>query len=243
MLPKRILYGLRDVVHEIGEEITLLKRMKIMVLLCLGLILLVMTDTVQALVITSPRSGETFHEGDTVKLVAELSPNDPEILYVNFFITKDGGECSKGEITTHPRYECTFTIPSGSPRSIKVWAVGALIEGAISSPKITILVALPPTVTLQELKAFTGNTSNKLFFFQIGQNKRLHVDGIYSDGVDRDLSLAASGTIYTSSDENIVTIDGDGLVTAKNLGTAHVTIKNGKYEVTIDAIVKTEPNP
>src|SRR5581483_7238382 len=190
-----------------------------------------MVGVSQALVITEPKNGDLFHVGDTVRVVAELSADDPDIGYVDFFFTKDGGECPNRKIATHPRYECSFNIPSGSPHAVKIWVLGKTIEGAISSPKITILEAVPSTGTIQGIKVFTGNTSNKLFFFQIGQHRRLHVDGIYSDGVKREeLSSGAAVTTYTSTDEKVVTVDPDGSVTAQGFGTARITIKNGKHQ-------------
>ena len=107
------------------------------------------TDIAHGLVIVSPRSGETFLEGQSVKVVAEFSPDDPDDLVdIGFVITDNLGSCSK-EILSLP-LECTFTIPSGSPRRIEIAVMGAraTVEDAVSSPTVTIFVGLPPTVTL-----------------------------------------------------------------------------------------------
>lgn len=210
---------------------------------CLVGAFLYLEGQAHALVITFPKNGETFKEGDTLKIVAELSPDDPEIADVSFLVTKGIDHCPSA-IATHPRYECSFIIPPGAPSVITITAIGETIESAVFSPEVSIRVTRANMATLQGIKIFTGNTSNKLFFFQIGQNKRLHVDGIYSDGVKREeLSSAAAGTTYTSTDEKVVTVDRDGLVTAQGFGTARITIKNGKYQTTVEATVKPEPTP
>lgn len=219
------------------------ERWKISVIFTFGVSLFAWVSVSQALIITSPRNGETFKEGDTVKIVAELSPNNPEdqeIAYVGFFITKGGGDCPD-EIDTHPRYECTFTIPSGSPRVIKIGALGKTIESAVASPEVTIAITLPPNIVLQKLKAFTGSSTGSLFFSGVGLSRRLRIDGIYSDGIERELSSGAVGTAYASSNEKVVTVNPEGIVTAKGPGSAEITVKNGKHKLVVGAIVKPRP--
>lgn len=192
-----------------------------------------------ALVITSPNNGDIFKEGDTVKIVAELSNDDPEIFYVDFNVTKGLDHCPN-EIATHPRYECNFIIPSGSPQLIKISAIGKKEYGAISSPWISINVILPHTVNLQQLKSFAGNT---LFFFRLGQNNQIYLKGLFSDGVERDLELASTGTTYTSNNENIAIVSSDGLVTAKGSGKAQVTVRNNDKTLVLDVKIEIKLNP
>jgi len=195
-------------------------------------------DTVrEPLIITSPKNGDTFKEGDTVKLVAELSNDDPEILYVDFDVTKGLDHCPTG-LTTHPRYECSFKIPPGSPQIIEISATGKKVYGAISSPWISIKVILPPNITLQQLQSFTGN---RLFFSRLNENHQIYLKGIFSDGVKRDVWSASTGTTYNSSDEKVVTVNSDGLVTAKGPGKASITAVNGDKELFLYAIVKPKP--
>ena len=203
--------------------------------------ILAIAQTGEALVITSPKDGATFKAGDTVKLVAELSPGsqeDMDIGYVDFFFSKGFNPNCPKEISTHPRYECNFTIPKGSPQVIEISAVGTTVDSAIASPWIAIYVPLPSTVVLQKMKSFTGD---RIYFFQLGQNKRLYIQGIYSDGVVREIWLAKTGTTYTCSNEKVVTVDADGLATAKGAGMAQITVKNGDKKLVLDAIVQPTP--
>jgi hypothetical protein len=192
--------------------------------------------TSYGLVITSPKNGDTFKEGDSVKIVAEVnldSPEDKKVLSVGFNITKGLGNCSEKSIP--PRYECNFTIPPGAPRVIKIGAKGTMVEGAIPSQWVTIYVTPSPSVSLLGLKSSTGNA---IYFYQLSQNKKIYIKGVYSDNVERDLRLGHTGTTYVSSNEKVVTVNADGLATAVGAGTAKITVRNGDKKLVIDVVVQ-----
>jgi hypothetical protein len=204
----------------------------------LVIILLAMTQTTLALIITSPKDGSTFKVGDTVKLVAELTPgsqDDLKIGFVDFFFSKGFNPHCPEEISTHPRYECSFTIPVGSPRAVRISAVGETVDGAISAPEIAINILLSSSVVLQDLKSFTGN---KLYLVRLGQNAQLYITGTYSDGIEREHWLASTGTTYLSSNDKIATVNADGLVTAIAAGNAQITVSNGSKKLVVNVIVK-----
>jgi len=70
------------------------------------------------------------------------------------------------------------------------------------------------------------------------EERQITVAGIYSDGFNRQITSSSMGTTYTSSDEKIVKVDSEGKVTPQALGTANITIRNGKYSATVKVIVK-----
>lgn len=196
-----------------------------------------MIRTSHALVITSPQNGTSFKEGDTVQLISEFTPDETEaIVSVSFLVSGLVNVCND-EIKTHPTYKCSFKLPPGSPRTISIQAYAVTFTGPKYSQEISIIVGLPSTITLKELRSFTGNT---IYFFQLGQNKKLYIKGKFSDGVERDLSAAQTGTTYTSSNEKIVTVNADGLASAKGPGKAQITIRNNDRKLIVDAIVEPE---
>ncbi|MGH9896409.1 MAG: hypothetical protein ACREA0_31320, partial [bacterium] len=55
----------------------------------------------------------------------------------------------------------------------------------------------------------------------------LRVTGHYADGVRRDLTSGALGTMYASSDPATVTVGSNGAVQAVDVGYAYITVANG----------------
>jgi len=212
----------------------------------LFLLALVNTSAGQQLRITSPRNGDTFKEGDTVKFVAELT-GDPtgQIYRVSLLALADQFmgvqpqlEPSCFEITTHPRYSCRFTIPYESTKTIVLSAIGKTPTGAVLSPEVVINVVFPANAVLQQLKS-----SETVFLYGtsgLGSQDGLLVVGKYSDGHERDLRQGSTGTRYSSSDPKIVTVDADGLVTAHSLGKAQIIVTNSDKKIVITVIVKAD---
>ena len=210
------------------------------------LLVFVNTGICQQLHIVSPKNGDTFKEGETVKFVAESS-GDPtgQIYRVSLLALADQvmgvqPQLEPGcfEITTHPRYSCRFTIPYESTKTIVLSAIGKTPTGAVMSPEVVINVVFPANAVLQQLKStgtvFLYGTSG------LGSLDALHIVGKYSDGHERDLRQGSTGTRYSSSDPKIVTVDADGLVTAHSLGNAQIIVINSDKQIAITVIVKAD---
>lgn len=114
-------------------------------------------------------------------------------------------------------------------------AVGRLLDDKVVESQLQILVTLPSTVTLLGMRV---RDDQKYLFMDTGGKRKIRLYGQYSDGIERDVSSSATGTTYTSSDEKIAVADSNGLVTAVAPGTAKITIKNGKNEITVVVDVK-----
>lgn len=200
-------------------------------------LLLALASDVFALIITSPHDGDTFKEGDVVHFTAELTPEtDKAVRYVRLMVygIPRSSSCDQ-EIRTHPKYECDFTIPMGSPNSIKLNAHIVSTNGVIEAPEVTVNVVLPSSVVLKSLRLVGGNT---VFLYGTNSLEQLHIVGHFSDGNDRNLWLRTSGTKYASSDTKIITVDDDGLVTSIANGNAQITVTNGDNKLIVNAIVK-----
>jgi methionine-rich copper-binding protein CopC len=79
----------------------------------------------------------------------------------------------------------------------------------------------PPTPVELSL----NGTVEPLNLFEIDETFQLTISAIYDDGSISDATAASEGTNYTSSNNGIVTVSADGLVTARSLGFALVTIR------------------
>jgi hypothetical protein len=108
-----------------------------------------------------------------------------------------------------------------------------------------VFVKLPTNVVLQSITV--GEDLMVLYLAppdsspedkQMIETDQVSVAGVYSDGVSRLITSSAFGTTYASSDEKIVTVDSEGKLTAKGLGRAAITVKNGKYSATVKLVVR-----
>jgi hypothetical protein len=189
--------------------------------------------------ITSPKEGEIFHPGDTMTLRAELESSDAAVHRIAF----SGNKPWALGFVNGPPFEMKLEIPREFTGTVKFEADGFIgqkpNQTITTSAPVTILIALPSNVTLQGISI--DDSQEKMFFFSIGDSTKLGVGGLFSDGVERDVSSSLMGTTYRSSDEKVATADANGLVTARGVGRAKITVKNGKFEETVDAIVKARP--
>jgi len=186
------------------------------------------------LIIISPKNGDTYAEGDIVNFVAELSPDfNGSIAYVDL-MTSGVFFSNCCELKTHPRYVCKFKIPPASPKKINLFASGVTLAGSIMSEIFHINVVVPANIKLQGLKSFQGN---KLYFLGLQDNEQIYVIGVYSDGVERDIGDAGSGTTYSTTNANIVKVSPDGLATSIGPGEAQITVRNGSTQLVLNAVV------
>ncbi len=73
-----------------------------------------------------------------------------------------------------------------------------------------------------------------------GEKLQLKVMGILLDGTHRDVTARACGTVYLVTDEHVITVSPDGLVTASGTGKAWVQVSNAD-EISSLAIQVVQP--
>jgi hypothetical protein len=186
-----------------------------------------------ALTITQPQSGAAFHPGDRVMVRAE--PAVGETFQAVFIRTLHQPHST---IDVEAPYEFEFTIDPVFTGADTILVSGKLPNGGIVEAEVQILVTLTPSVVLEGIRV---DRDQETLFMQVGSKRKIYVDGTFSDGVVRDVSSTFMGTTYTTSNEKIATVDANGLVTATGPGTAKITIKSGKHELTIEADVESKP--
>jgi hypothetical protein len=190
--------------------------------------------------ITVPKNGTVVHPGDEVVVKVSTEPN--EDLKGIWFYTLNMKE---SELIFAPPYEFKFTVHPDFLGMETVIADGNLQNDSHLESKIQIHVVLPSNVVLNVLtvdpqKIFLRKVPKGTRGAHFYEEKQLYVEGLYSDGVVRSISLASSGTKYSSTDENVVTVNSDGLVKAVAPGNARITIRNGSKKIDIDVIVKAK---
>jgi len=95
-----------------------------------------------------------------------------------------------------------------------------------------------PPVFPEALRVVASNPT----LTSLGQTAQLRVTGILADGSELDLTPRSRWTVYRTSNPNIVTVDGDGLVTARGAGGVYITAVNeGATAVTRIFVLPGDP--
>ena len=172
-----------------------------------------------AIEIQTPSQGTIVHPGDKVKIRVVPSPGET----LGGVLIGGIGE----DVITTPPYEYDYQVDPKTVGKITIRIVGVTPDEQISSTvDLNLIVALPSTVTLQSI---TVDPSQGILFLEpdVLKTKEIGVGGVYSDGVKRSIKGSSFGTTYQSSDENVVTVDAEGVLHAIAAGKATITIKNG----------------
>jgi hypothetical protein len=147
------------------------------------------------------------------------------------------GRYSDGKTQNLTSPETGTSYQSSNPFAAKVSADGMVTSVGTGSATIvakngnftaSATVTVEIGVSLERLSL----TPNELTFREVGATQQLSLIGTFSDSSNRDLTAAATGTVYTSSDSSTARVSADGLVTAVAPGSATLTAANGSFSAT-----------
>ncbi|MEK7415506.1 MAG: hypothetical protein AAB263_19550, partial [Planctomycetota bacterium] len=181
--------------------------------------------------ISAPASASV---GQTIS-VTVMPVNGASLAWV--FVTTDRGG-TVGTKDTTP-WSFTYVVPMDVTGSVTLGAVSSdtvtgdpytastVVQVGTGSATLTSM-ALHINTTLQ------GTWSKNMFFDYYMETQYVNVEGTYSDGVTRDLSSPASGTVYTPQDTSIVKVLPDGNLQAVGQGATTVTATNSGQSLTIN---------
>jgi uncharacterized repeat protein (TIGR01451 family) len=91
----------------------------------------------------------------------------------------------------------------------------------------------PPSFLEAEPRRFT--------FASLGATRQISVLGNYFGVVERDLTAPDTGTTYSSGDPNVVSVDTNGVMTARGSGPTLISITNGGRYAFVDVLVAPSP--
>jgi len=202
----------------------------------------ILSSVVWSAVIISPKEDEQVEAGSTISIIVKPDTGEQWKVFVIGFkeLTYD---------FLNKVYKTTIQVPNdslGYRNDLRV--IGVDSTGRDVELSRRVFVKLPPNVVLKGIIAgYSGNdfislkkmpeNSNVVDIERYG-TRQLTTHGQYSDNVNREMTSAASGTTYTSSNEKVVTVDAEGNVKAQGIGTATITVRNGKYSATVTVVVK-----
>ena len=187
--------------------------------------------------IISPSAGQVFAPGDTVpitvRLIAPLVANDIAVL-VSGFNSLPGGSYDGST------YQASFTVPDFFAGPLRLTpAITDTNDVGIQGEEVTVAVrsAVAPTaVNFQQ-------TNFRLTPLAIGPPGALAIVGTYPGGVQRDISSAAAGTSYASSNPGVVSVNLDGVSVVASTGIAVVSAQNSGLRDYAVFVVEDPVNP
>jgi hypothetical protein len=177
-----------------------------------------------------PAPGAVFSSGGAIPVVLALSKAfKPDRILV--FSTFDSQEVDPAVLET------TLAIPASAIGPNPVVALA--VDAGQNLATVDIVVQIVPPATLTGLSI----TPIIVELDDLGTTQAMTVTGHFSDDVDRDMTHAALGTMYESSDETIAIVTGNGIVSSARIGACTITAMNGGFEATAEVEVVDLPCP
>ena len=102
----------------------------------------------------------------------------------------------------------------------------------------TQTLSVTPLVSLNYLEA----TPRRFIFTRLGGQEQIIVTGVYFD-ISRNVTDPSTGTTYSSADPNVVTMETNGVMTARGSGETRITIANNGKTAFVDVVVDPLPSP
>jgi hypothetical protein len=207
-------------------------------IIILTLFIISCSNAVTALEIIEPVEGQSYEIGSTIRIVVKPGTGEkwikagvgfteiPYSLLNGAFI----GEYNISKDMTPGEIELMISAIS---ESNQVVALKRKIKIVLPSSVILKTIDIDPNpVFLYKMPLNSDPNDVRIF-----ETKSLGVGGMYSDGVERGIASASSGTTYTSSNEKVVTVSQNGKVTAQSIGAAKIIVRNGKFSTDVEVIV------
>ena len=198
--------------------------------------------------ITAPEKAAVVRPGTLMKLKIGI-PSGLPVAMVTYTLLE--GDLALEEKVERPLSTASDMAPFEAEMLLPQEAVGSYRLLAIAQVKerrgFYILFdetffQVSPEAPLLALRA----ESPVRFINTIGEVQMLNVRGVYGDRIVRDLTSGNAGTVYRSSNEAVVRVNGDGRAQAVGMGTAEITAQNQGKEDKIRAVVEvrdTENRP
>lgn len=184
-----------------------------------------------AVEIVSPKDGEVVPIGSELVVQVQPSPGDD---IDRVYLAHSEEHMKHNDKTGFFEQRITLRGDTLGPVPIEVRSKNS--KGVISTAAVTIHVDLPPVLPLISLRIHAEQ--RKLVLEGIGEKQDLQVIGEFPDGTVRIISRAVFGTTYQSRNEQIATIDANGVVTAVRVGETTIVVRNGDKETQAKVVVR-----
>jgi hypothetical protein len=212
--------------------------------------LLVSALPANAFSLSSPKPGAVVSSGQALSVSIEAR-NDVNLLGVKFYWYRSDQE----PIASHQAVPVAFTqtvgaapytgvipVPADGIGVMRLLAIGEVTRGRLGGHEDfdEVLVTVRPKAALTVIefaveKPWRLNT--------IGKRVPIPAVGQFADDGVRPLSGPGTESEFWSSDEQVVSVDPEGMVQVKGNGRAVVTVKNRGKEGKLTVLVEAETSP
>jgi len=212
--------------------------------------LLVSALPANAFTLSSPKPGAVVSSGQALSVSIEAR-NDVNLLGVKFYWYRSDQE----PIASHQAVPVAFTqtvgaapytgvipVPADGIGVMRLLAIGEVTRGRFGGHEDfdEVLVTVRPKAALTVIefaveKPWRLNT--------IGKRVPIPAVGQFADDGVRPLSGPGTESEFWSSDEQVVSVDPEGMVQVKGNGRAVVTVKNRGKEGKLTVLVEAETSP
>jgi hypothetical protein len=165
------------------------------------------------LTISAPLDGTSASPGTTLPVTVAASGSFMEVVVVG------EGPIGFSRVLTAPPYQFNLPLPARlSPGSYSLTAFGVTSGGNVTS--------LPISISVERTDApVSFSVLPETLSLPAGQRMPLRVVGTYADGTKLDITHSAT-TSFSSNSPSVVTVDGQGNVTAVGPGSAAILVNN-----------------
>ncbi|BFU90716.1 MAG: hypothetical protein NTAFB01_19030 [Nitrospira sp.] len=221
--------------------------------------------------ITEPAAGATLSSGITVTAHVDVG-KDTGIVKVRYYwygeqdevLVEQDDSTAIGFIVApvamvssaeqEPAFDGPLKVPQDGIGPMRLLAVAEISRGRLGVGSVfdEVIVKVEPSAALATIDFETEKPSH---LGRAGQSSAFgHVDSMgkifelpvvadFADGVTRRISTPASGTSYTSSNDQVIKVVTDGLLQIVGNGKTTITVSNGGKQASLDVDVKVNDEP
>ena len=215
--------------------------------------------------ILEPTDSSTFKPGQ--RITVRLDPRDLDNLkQAKFFWYREQEDMLKESVsenlalvstsTSNPPFGGKITIPRTAIGPLRLLAVGQRASAEFREDHWAIfdevMLNIDPEAELLRIEFETekplsfGRAALATVYAEVdflGKIIQLPVVGVFADGITRPIHARSAGTIYHSSDEDVIVLNSDGFLQLVGNGAASITAKNRGKEATLEVRVDVKDDP
>jgi PKD domain len=188
----------------------------------------------EAITIVAPAAGVTVKPGDTITVTLTPDPAEGPLSAASVGMTTGAPVDGSPSATVPGGFAAQITVPVTLVGPNFIVAVAHLASGSNAldyvlvnvdpGPLRSLIVSAPPAMA------------------RIGQVATLDVQGLFEDGVIRNLTSLDRGTTYASSNQTVLGVHPNGLIQARTSGVAQLSVTNRGRTAT-QTIMVSLPSP